>query len=100
MQTGFPNASQTQLKRWARLNDARMRQEEGIFLAEGIKVVKELLTSDWQIKAILVMPEKYNTGRNSHYQPPKIFQSINLRVPNGKKSDRTENRKASWRWLR
>ena len=58
MQTEYLNASQAQLKKWARLDDTRMRQEEGIFLAEGIKVVEELLTSNWQIKAILVMPEK------------------------------------------
>ena len=58
MQTDFPNASQTQLKRWTRLADAKARQEEGLFLAEGAKVVEELLTSDWQIKALLIMPEK------------------------------------------
>jgi RNA methyltransferase, TrmH family len=58
MQTEFPNASQIQLKRWARLADAKARQEEGLFLAEGVKVVDELLASDWQIKALLIMPEK------------------------------------------
>jgi len=58
MQTVVPNASQTQLKRWARLSDAKTRQEEGLFLAEGVKVVEELLTGDWQIKAFLIMPEK------------------------------------------
>jgi TrmH family RNA methyltransferase len=58
MPTEFLNASSTLLKKWARLNDAKTRQEEGLFLAEGIKVVEELLTSDWQIKAIFVMPEK------------------------------------------
>lgn len=58
MQTEYLNASQAQLKKWARLDDTKVRQEEGIFLAEGVKVVEELLTSDWQIKAILVMPEK------------------------------------------
>ena len=58
MQTEFPNASQTQLKRWARLADAKARLEEGMFLAEGVKVVEELLSGDWQIKALLMMPEK------------------------------------------
>jgi RNA methyltransferase, TrmH family len=58
MQTEFPNASQTQLKRWARLADAKARREEGLFLAEGVKVVEELLASDWQIKELLIMPEK------------------------------------------
>ena len=58
MQTDFVNPSQAQLKKWARLDDAKVRREEGIFLAEGVKVVEELLKSDWPIKALLVMPEK------------------------------------------
>jgi len=58
MQAQFPNASQAQLKKWARLDDTKFRHAEGIFLAEGVKVVEELLSSDWQIEAILVLPEK------------------------------------------
>jgi TrmH family RNA methyltransferase len=58
MMTEFLNISQAQLKRWARLADAKARQEEGLFLAEGVKVVEELLASDWRIKAFLIMPEK------------------------------------------
>lgn len=58
MQTDFPNASQTQLKKWARLDDGKIRREENLFLAEGVNVVEELLTSDWPIKGILIMPEK------------------------------------------
>jgi TrmH family RNA methyltransferase len=58
MKSEFLNISQSQLKRWARLADGKTRQEEGIFLAEGAKVVEELLASDWQIKALLIMPEK------------------------------------------
>lgn len=54
----FLNISQAQLKKWSRLADGKVRQEEGLFLAEGVKVVEELLASDWQMKAILVMPEK------------------------------------------
>jgi TrmH family RNA methyltransferase len=58
MQVELSSISQTQLKKWARLTDAKVRREEGIFLAEGIKVVEELLSSDWQTEAILVLPEK------------------------------------------
>ena len=54
----FLDISQAQLKRWARLTDAKVRQEEGIFLAEGIKVIEELFASDWQTNAVLVLPEK------------------------------------------
>lgn len=58
MQNGFLTPSQSQLKKWSRLDDAKARREEGIFLAEGVKVVEELLKSNWSIKALLVMPEK------------------------------------------
>jgi TrmH family RNA methyltransferase len=58
MQIEFSNASQAQLKKWDRLTDSKVRREEGIFLAEGVKVVEELLSSDWQIEALLVLPEK------------------------------------------
>ncbi len=56
--TEFLNISQALLKKWAKLNDAKTRQEEVTFLAEGVKVVEELLASDWQIEALLIMPEK------------------------------------------
>jgi RNA methyltransferase, TrmH family len=58
MQNGYLSASVTQLKKWAKLADAKARKDEGIFLAEGVKVVEELLISDWQIEALLIMPEK------------------------------------------
>ena len=58
MKTEFSNISQAQLKRWARLDETKFRHAEGIFLAEGVKVVEEFLSSDWQIEAILVLPEK------------------------------------------
>ena len=54
----FLNISQALLKKLAKLADAKARQEEGIFLAEGAKVVEELLSSDWRIEALLIMPEK------------------------------------------
>ena len=60
MKLDYQDISQAQLKKWARLADAKVRQEEGIFLAEGIKVMEELLNSAWQVKAFLVMPEKIN----------------------------------------
>ena len=54
----YLNISQALLKKWAKLNDAKARLEEKLFLAEGVKVVEELLASDWQIKALLIMPER------------------------------------------
>ncbi|MDI6742551.1 MAG: hypothetical protein QMD11_07390, partial [Smithella sp.] len=58
MRTDFLTPSQAQLKRWARLDDGKIRQDEGVFLAEGVKVVEELLATDWPIQAFLVIPEK------------------------------------------
>lgn len=54
----FPDVSQAQLKRWTRLTDSKARREEGIFPAEGVKVIVELLSSNWQTEAILLLPEK------------------------------------------
>lgn len=58
MGINFLDISQAQLKKWARLTDAKVRQEERFFLAEGVKVIEELFASNWQIQAILVLPEK------------------------------------------
>ncbi|MBN1474271.1 MAG: RNA methyltransferase [Syntrophaceae bacterium] len=52
------NISQAQLKKWSKLDDAKVRREEGIFLAEGVKVVEDLLASDWEVNALLIMPDK------------------------------------------
>ncbi len=54
----YPQVSHNQLKRYTRLLDAKFRREEGIFLAEGVKVVEELLKSNWQVETMLVLPEK------------------------------------------
>lgn len=58
IQKEFPIASQNQLKKWARLAEAKFRKADGLFLAEGVKVVEELLKSDWPVEAILALPEK------------------------------------------
>jgi RNA methyltransferase, TrmH family len=58
METNFSIPSQAQIKKWTRLTDNKFRREEGLFLAEGVKVVAELLSSRWQIEAILLLPEK------------------------------------------
>lgn len=48
----------SQLKLWGKLNQAKYRWQEGLFLAEGLKVVEELLTSSWKISSILFMEKK------------------------------------------
>ena len=54
----YRDISAPQLKKWARLDDAKARREEGIFLAEGVKVVEELRAGDWEVRALLIMPDK------------------------------------------
>ncbi|MEN6321210.1 MAG: RNA methyltransferase [Syntrophaceae bacterium] len=47
-----------QLKLWGRLSQVKYRHKEGLFLAEGFKVVEELLNSLWKVSSILVMEKK------------------------------------------
>lgn len=58
MPTDFLKPSSALLKKWARLDDGKVRCEEGSLIAEGVKVVEELLASNWEVKAFLLMPEK------------------------------------------
>jgi TrmH family RNA methyltransferase len=48
----------SQLKLWKKLYQAKYRHQEGLFLAEGYKVVQGLLESNWKTGAILVMEKK------------------------------------------
>jgi len=47
-----------QLTSWSKLNMAKYRHEEGLFLAEGLKVVQELLKSTYHTTALLTLDEK------------------------------------------
>lgn len=64
MQMDFPSASQNQLKKWGRLVEAKFRRADGLLLAEGVKVVEELLKSHWDVEAILVLAEKKSYREN------------------------------------
>jgi TrmH family RNA methyltransferase len=50
--------SQAQLKLWGKLDLSKVRRKEGLCLAEGFKVVRELLRSPWKVESLLVMDEK------------------------------------------
>ncbi|MDP1991137.1 MAG: RNA methyltransferase [Syntrophales bacterium] len=50
--------SKAQLKRWGKLTMEKYRRQEGLFLAEGVKVVSELLRSGRPLEALLVCEEK------------------------------------------
>ena len=54
MAEGIEAPSKAQLSRWKRLAMAKHRRREGLFLAEGGKVVDELLRSGRSLEALLV----------------------------------------------
>jgi TrmH family RNA methyltransferase len=60
----FLKPSQMQLKLWAGLNEAKARRKERLFLAEGAKVVEDLLRSAWATKALLIL-----SGREERFAP-------------------------------
>ncbi len=74
MLSDIPRASQNRLKSWAKLSDAKFRRAEDLFLAEGVKVVEELLKSGLEAEALLVLPEKISVWG-------KILCEANGRVP-------------------
>jgi len=76
MDSSFPAASQNQLKKWTKLLQGKYRAEEGLLLAEGVKVVEELLKSDWTVEAILVLPEKMaSRDKLRFHQQVPVFQA-------------------------
>lgn len=48
----------SQLKLWEKLRMGKYRHREGIFLAEGYKVVQELMRSTWDFRGLLVLGKK------------------------------------------
>jgi len=73
MKTNVLEPSQAQIKKWARLTESVIRREEGMFPAEGVKVVEELLSGRWPVRAILLLPEKIKYWRKIMAKvPPEI----------------------------
>lgn len=54
----FYRPSRSQLNLWRSLDKATVRRKEKLFLAEGFKVVSELLKSTWKVQALLVLEQK------------------------------------------
>lgn len=59
----FLKPSKSDLKSWEGLRDAKGRKRETLFLAEGAKVVRDLLQSAWKTKALLIL-----SGREDHFE--------------------------------
>lgn len=54
--------SKSDLKLWVSLHQSRARKRENLFLAEGAKVVRDLLRSAWKTKAVLIL-----SGKEDHF---------------------------------
>lgn len=54
----YQGLPQTKFSRLAKLTQSKYRHENGLFLAEGLKVVRELLKSNMAAEALLVLPDK------------------------------------------
>lgn len=69
--TVLPRPTKSQIRLWKGLKNARARSEEGIFLAEGLKVVRELARSVWSTEALLIQ-ENLRDQRLLTAFPPDI----------------------------
>lgn len=54
----YDGLSQTKFARFAKLLQSKYRHENRLFLAEGVKVVRDLLRSNTKAEALLVLPDK------------------------------------------
>jgi len=52
------NPSKAQLRLWIRLDQVKVREETGLFLAEGLKIVQALLESNWEVQSLLILEDK------------------------------------------
>ena len=78
MKNDYLQPSQALLKKWAGLNDAEARRGEGIFLAEGVKVVTELFHAAWPARALLVLPEKIKYWKTAIKEKPEAVPVYQL----------------------
>lgn len=85
MQSDFPCVSQNQFKKWSKLAEVKYRGEYGLFIAEGAKVVEELLKSDWQVEAVLVLPDKISHRESLVAQVQGKFPVYRLKSQEWKK---------------
>jgi TrmH family RNA methyltransferase len=59
----FLKPTHAQLKKWAGLEQAKNRKGENLFLAEGAKIVREVLRSAWRTRALLIREDRMELFR-------------------------------------
>ncbi len=79
--------SKNQIKSIASLHNSKQRRKESKFIAEGVKIVEEILNSDFKIAAIFALSDwiDYNEGCTDHIfeVSEKELQRISLlKTPN------------------
>lgn len=74
-----------QLKLWMSLQQTKVRKREKLFLAEGAKVVADLLQSTWEAKALLIL-----SGKEDHFA--KMLSAVSGKVDVYRLDEREWNR--------
>jgi len=69
----FLKPSKAQVKTWINLAQAKARKQENLFLAEGAKVVMELLRSSWRTRVLLIL-----AGREERFA--KLMTAISGKI--------------------
>ena len=70
--------SKNEVKYIQSLYHKKTRDEEGLFIAEGVKLVNELLQSDFVIKKIYATDEWSNESQHKNVQHVQKDLSINI----------------------
>lgn len=74
----YPAPSRAQLKRLRALHRRRHREENGLFLAEGIRVLEDLVASSLEIDSVVIAPSLEDSERGrallDHLRSP-VFQT-------------------------
>lgn len=70
-----------QLSRWADLKNRRDREETGLFLAEGRKLVDEVRTAGWVIEALLAVEGSPEAEEGYGLTPDQMERISGFRTP-------------------
>ena len=67
--------SKTKLKHFAALHTKKQRVEEGLFIAEGIKLLEEALLAEWEIEAVVVCKGKEENLSTFSLAPSIVYEA-------------------------
>ncbi|MFD2551920.1 TrmH family RNA methyltransferase [Bizionia sediminis] len=75
--------SKNQVKEVTRLQQKKYRQQSGLFIAEGVKTIKELLKSQWQLEQLYTL-ESFGLASNLEtlITAPELKKISALKTPN------------------